>query len=279
MKRNSFSIIGGDARNLAVASQLCRLGMEVHMFGFNASQDIPQQASLCENLCEAASCSRYIVLPLPVSEGNGLLRTPLYDGTIFAGDVIRHITADQMLFGGKLPQELCEMLEQATLPYVDYAKRDEFAAANAVPTAEGAIEIALRETPFTLNGANCLVTGFGRISKILAHFLQGLGAHVTVAARRFSDLSTISAFGYTAVHTKDIPGVISDFQIIFNTVPALLFNENTLALAAKDVLLIDLASKPGGADDILDNFFAFLKEKCSHKSKMWYNKHSVSSKA
>lgn len=255
MKRYHFSIIGGDARSLSVASYLCRMGMDVHLFGFNVSHRIPQQAELCSDLREAIACSRFIVLPLPVSDGNGLLRTPLYDGTIFCHDAIQLITAKQMLFGGKIPEPLCEMLHQMSVPYVDYAEREEFAVANAVPTAEGAIEIALHETPFTINGTHCLVTGFGRIAKILAHFLQGMGAHVTVSARRFSDLSAITAYGCTAIHTKEIANAISDFQIIFNTVPALLFDEKTLRKAQKNTLLIDLASKPGGADDILDNFF------------------------
>ena len=36
---------------------------------------------------------------------------------------------------------------------------------NAVPTAEGAIEIAIAETPFTIHGSKSLVLGYGKIGK------------------------------------------------------------------------------------------------------------------
>lgn len=55
---------------------------------------------------------------------------------------------------------------------------------NAIATSEGAIEIAVREYAGTLNGGRCLVAGFGRIGKALAWMLRGMGAHVTVSARK-----------------------------------------------------------------------------------------------
>ena len=48
----------------------------------------------------------------------------------------------------------------------DYFEREEFTVKNAVPTSEGAIAIAMREYPGTINGAKCLVAGFGRIGTV-----------------------------------------------------------------------------------------------------------------
>ena len=37
--------------------------------------------------------------------------------------------------------------------------------ANAVPTAEGAVQVAMEELPFTLHSARVLILGFGRVGE------------------------------------------------------------------------------------------------------------------
>lgn len=49
---------------------------------------------------------------------------------------------------------------------------------NAVPTAEGAIQIAMEQTDVTLHGLPVLVIGHGRIGSLLARRLAALGAKV-----------------------------------------------------------------------------------------------------
>lgn len=120
--------------------------------------------------------------------------------------------------------------------------------ANAVPTAEGAIEIAMTETPITIHGSKCLVTGYGKIGKILSKMLCGLGAQTYVEARKYADLAMIEGHGYEPLALGELKSRIGEFDIIFNTVPAMIFDENILKNVKKDALIIDLASKPGGVD-------------------------------
>lgn len=119
---------------------------------------------------------------------------------------------------------------------------------NAVPTAEGAIEIAMTETPFTLHGSKCLVTGYGRIGKILSKMLCGIGARVSVEARKFADLAHIEGNSCKAVPLCELVHHVGEFDVIFNTVPYLIFDADMLRRLKKDALLIDLASRPGGVD-------------------------------
>lgn len=119
---------------------------------------------------------------------------------------------------------------------------------NAVPTAEGAVEIALRELPITLMGANCVVTGYGRIAKVLIRLLTAFGAHVKVVARKYGDLAWVYTGGSEAVHISEMSGCLSDADILFNTVPTAILGEDKLKKLGRDCLVIDLASKPGGVD-------------------------------
>lgn len=120
--------------------------------------------------------------------------------------------------------------------------------ANAIPTAEGAIEIAISETPVTIHGSKCLVLGYGKIGKILSKDLYGMGAQTYAAARKYADLAMIEGHGYEPLPIGILESGISDFDIIFNTIPALILDDKILSKVRKDALIIDLASKPGGLD-------------------------------
>jgi len=109
----------------------------------------------------------------------------------------------------------------------------------------------MEKTRHTLRGRKTLVIGYGRVGKVLAHLLFGMGAKVTIAARKSEDFAWIRAFGYDELNTMRLQGGIADFDLIFNTVPALVLPYSRLVELKKGCLVIDLASKPGGADFIL----------------------------
>ena len=119
---------------------------------------------------------------------------------------------------------------------------------NAIPTAEGALQIALEEMPVTLCGAKCLVAGNGRIGKVLSQRLKNLCADVTVSARKAEDFAKITVQGLKYCQTTQIGEIIGDFELVVNTIPAMVFTSSVLAKADNDCLIIDLASKPGGVD-------------------------------
>ncbi len=245
---DSFAIIGGDCRSIATANQLDALGLEVKVFAFDNAYKFSGSVVRTGSLEETIAGAKYIVLPLPCSVNNEALHTPLYEHTVLIRDLLANLDTQKTIFAGKLNKLFRAELEVQNIPYFDYAEREEFAVLNAIPTAEGALEIAMRELPVTLNNASCLVLGFGRIAKVLAHRLHGLGAHVTVAARRHSDLAWIAGYGYEALPIKELKTKTQKMQVVFNTVPHVILDRETLITLPKDCLIIDLASKPGGAD-------------------------------
>ena len=97
----------------------------------------------------------------------------------------------------------------------------------------------------TLLGMECLVLGFGRIGKLLAYRLHGLGAHVTVTARKPADLAWIRAYGWQALETGRLDGALCDFGAVFNTVPSPVLGHLLLAQLPKGCLCVELASVQG----------------------------------
>ena len=88
------------------------------------------------------------------------------------------------------------------------------AVLNAIPTAEGAIQIAMEEMPITLHGSNTLILGFGRIGKMLSSMLRGLGSNVYVEARKYSDIAWIRSYGFRPVFITELGDYINRADVI-----------------------------------------------------------------
>ena len=129
----------------------------------------------------------------------------------------------------------------------DYYQREDFLIPNALLTAEGAVSIALKEYGKSIFSSRCLVVGFGRIGKILAKLLKNMGAKVTVSARSVKDISLAKISGFETTNVSKI-NEKADFDLIFNTVPALVLDAAVLSFLSSARMIIDLASAPGGTD-------------------------------
>lgn len=243
MKRKKFALLGGDLRTLAAGKFLFEKGFDIYVFGFEKS-DKNDFLKTAKTLESALSGADYALLPLPLSSDGKTLCAPFGKEETLLSDIFLAADAKTIFFGGNIP----ENIKDGVHTFVDYFKREDFQIMNAVPTAEGAIAEAIKETEFTLWKSRCLVIGFGRIGKILALKLKALGADVTVSARKEKDLAMISALGMNAARSEKLGGVIFEQDIVFNTVPVLLIGEKELSEARKNTLFIDLSSKPGGID-------------------------------
>lgn len=239
-----ISVIGGDLRQLTLAELLSQNGYEVTVSGFG--NDSISEKYTIENDIKKAADADIVILPLPVTQDFKTLNAPFNKEKISLADIAGYIPCGSLVLGGKMNDELSYLFEKQKC--IDYSEREELMIKNAVPTAEGAIELAIAETPITLAKSKALIIGYGRIGKVLSQLLQGLGVEVSVSARKYSDLAWIDVNGFNAVHNKDIIKSIPDYDIIFNTAPALILDEKILEKISPDTVVIDLASKPGGVD-------------------------------
>ena len=83
--------------------------------------------------------------------------------------------------------------------------------ATALPTAEGAVQVAMEELPFTLHSARVLILGFGRVGKLTAHRMGALGAKVTVCAQGYADLAWAAAYGHETMWLEKLGGELVAF--------------------------------------------------------------------
>ncbi len=237
MRAVRFGLIGGDKRMIRCAGALKRDGHSVCCCGFDKypGNDMEQ----CPADRAAAECDM-LILPVPCSRDGRTVFAPFSSQEIPAGPVIAAASAGKPVF--------CGMKDRLPLfgrCVYDYSEREEFAVENAVATAEGAIALAIDGSEITICSSRCLVAGYGRIGRVLSKRLQSMGADVTVSARKLSSQAYIRSEGMRAVGS---PADAGQCDFVFNTVPALIFDRETLKRTAAGSLLTDLASMPGGVD-------------------------------
>ena len=240
----SISVIGGDMRQLTLYNELKKAGYRVFLYGFEKAPSLP----MCETSLTFVLDADIIILPVPVSTDGKTVNMPFSEKKISLDELGEKINPSSIVFCGRMNEELANTFETRGIVFRDYMTREELAVKNAVPTAEGALEIAMSNTPFVLHGSKCLVLGYGKIGKILSQMLYGLGAQTYVEARKFADLAMIEGHGYESVPLCELKKRIYEFDVVFNTVPSLIISGEILENMNKNTLIIDLASKPGGVD-------------------------------
>ncbi len=242
-----YTVVGGDLRNVKLANLIMADGNEVNLYGFkNAGFEL----GINENtdLKEAIDDSDIVIGPLPCSNDNETVNAPFHPNKIYINEVFKTMKKNQLFIAGRISDKIIHLAEAYKVYCIDILEREEMAVLNAIPTAEGAIQIAMEEMATTLHDCKALVLGFGRIGKILAKMLQGIGVKVFVEARKYSDIAWIKSYGYKPVYLNELGDYLGQMDVIFNTIPHIILDVNMLGKLKSECLVIDLASKPGGVD-------------------------------
>ena len=242
-------IIGGDRREVELYAHLKKIGANVYMYGFE-KYPYAKEAALTDNLIESIRLSHVIITPLAGIEANSEVYAPFAQERILLNkpEIMNALQPRTLFMTGYVWPSLKEILMQKNISVCETREMDEISIPNAIPTAEGAIQVAMANTEITIHNSQSFVLGFGRCGTILAKTLQALGAEVTVAVRRKEVLAWIEAFKMRPLLLDYLPEEISRANIIFNTIPAIILNAEVLYRADKSALVIDLATYPGGVD-------------------------------
>lgn len=247
MKKKTFAVIGGDLRQAHLAARLAGKGHKVMTLLLDKEVELSAKVRRAADVAELAACD-VLVFGLPMCGEGTKINAPFSDIVLTIEECLEHTAPHALILGGRVSKLVEELAKTHGLEIFDYLDREELAIMNAVPTAEGCIDIIMQELPTTIFGRKILITGFGRISKVLCRILVAMGAQVLVAARKYSDLAWIKIYGAEAIHMSLLDEVAACADVIINTVPAVILDHSILSLLSRDCLVVDLASKPGGVD-------------------------------
>ena len=242
---NKVAIIGGDRRSVELAKQLIKDGKLVKSYALgNPIQGVIESATLESAVNEVD----IVVGGIPVSRDGISLNCAYCDINITFSHLFGHMNEKQVFIGGAIKDSIKEIADKHHIQVYDLLKREDMAILNAIPSAEGAIMVAMQNSEITLSESKVLILGYGRISKVLAKMIKGFESNIHIAARKDEDLAWIRTNGYKAIEFKRIEKYLNDFDFIFNTVPQTVLGYNELKEIRKSCVIVDLASPPGGID-------------------------------
>ncbi len=244
MQIKKILTVGGDERMLYTSQCLVNNGFDVEIYAELPVEGFELSVTGNKSIDSAAARADGIILPLPVSRDG----VHLNDCSLTLSELSAAIERGQTVFAGMMDSTLKSGFFKKGIRVFDYFEREELAVNNAVPTAQGVIKIAMDNMKITVHNSRCAVTGYGKTASVLADMLSALGAQVTVAARKCSDLARARTRGLSAVSLGELAKSASDFDLLVNTVPSLVLDCAVLSALKKDCLVIDIASAPYGTD-------------------------------
>lgn len=251
--RMNFSIIGGDLRTVKLAEMLSEEN-QVFTYGINNIWDRNEvnienkskKINVCESIEEAIKKSKIILGPMPLTKDGENINAPYSQKDIKIKEVIEELNEEKIFIAGAIKNNVYEMAKNIKM--MDLMEQEELTVLNTIATAEGTIQVAIENTEKNIQESRILILGFGRVGKVVAKKFKSLDAYVTCAARKKEDIAWIQTLGYKSTNINEIGENLRDYDIIINTVPEIILTKNRLSYINNSVIIIDLASKPGGVD-------------------------------
>lgn len=254
-RKKRILMVGGDLRDLYLLKGLTVMDVTISAFALPKKM-LPAGVSCCLKPEKALSQADIIILPMPGVANDGKLYAPLIPEDVYLKpEQWKLVKPDTLVLVGVAGDMLKALARECNWELVETAELDEIAIPNAIPTAEGAIKIAVEDTPFTIDGAEIIILGYGRVGEVLAKKIRGLDGKVTVVNRGPKRQEAAMADGFQIGLWRDLGEVVAKGDIVYNTIPNLVLTGKIIAKMKTTACIIDLASKPGGTD------FAAAKER------------------
>ncbi|QJD88064.1 dipicolinate synthase subunit DpsA [Cohnella herbarum] len=242
-------LAGGDARQLEVIRRLTELDAAVTITGFDRLDTPFSGVVKAEWSPDILKQADVLILPAVGTDDEGVIPTLFSDQELRLTDAhLAAIPKASKVITGMAKPYLKKLCEKNHLEIVELFERDDVAIYNSIPTAEGALMMAIQNTDITIHGSNCIVLGLGRTGFTMARTLQAIGANVKVGVRRDEAFARAFEMGFEPFYMPDLARQAGNIDLIFNTIPTMIVTAQVIAQLPLRACIIDLASKPGGTD-------------------------------
>ena len=172
MNRQTILLIS-DMRQVYLAEIMTKRGLNVRCLDIRNSGTVKEQLEKLKSFLAEADM---LILPIPV--------TKIPEQKMLNDILNKNLTNDTLVLGGCFSTEQQELLERRDIHYLDFMRDEIVTEENAVATAEGVIAELVNHSPYNIEEAKIIVTGYGCCGRAVAARLKALGARVTVLARR-----------------------------------------------------------------------------------------------
>ena len=252
-----IAVIGGDARYLELIRKLEQLphatvvlvGYDKLEPGFIGSKQYDLHEIQPKDL-------DIIILPITGTDPEGNIEAIFSNQPIQLKDSwFKQLREKTIVFTGISNEYLDAVSSETNIELIPLLGRDDVAIYNSIPTAEGAIMMAIEHTDYTIHSSKVIIAGFGRVGNTVANKFSALGGDVSVVTKSVRELARITEMRLNAIPLEAFTDSVGDCDLLINTIPAKVITQDIIEKLPAHTVIIDLASKPGGTD------FEFAKKR------------------
>lgn len=241
--------LGGDKRQKQMIRDLYERGHDIDLLGF---EELDTDNLINKVTIDNVVMDQYDVVIFPVSgvASDYKIKACYHEGDIvIPTNLLKKTKENALIFTGIMTSTLKEMSYSIrnVIPLMD---EKDVVIPNAIVTSEGIVKDIIENSEVTIYDSNIMVIGYGNVGKRLVQLLNNMGAKVKVAVKDEEDYFALNRLGIKSLFSKDISHYLEHSDIIINTAPELVLDEEKLRHVNKGAYLLDIASYPGGIDQL-----------------------------
>jgi dipicolinate synthase subunit A len=242
-------IAGGDSRHIEVIQKLSEAGAKIFLAGFEElNQEFPNTEKVKMDEFHPSLIDS-ILLPVSGIHEDGKAETSFSESdVVITKEFVAKTKQRCVIYSGITTPCLDDVIKATGRKLVTLFQRDDVAISNSIPTAEGALKLAIEHTDITIHGSDVMVLGLGRVGMTVARTFSSIGANVKVGVRKTADSARATEMGLQPFFLDDLEKEASQIDVCINTIPHLVLTSSVISNMKTHTLIIDLASKPGGTD-------------------------------
>lgn len=220
----NFFIDLSDKRNNYVANSLSNMGHIVEKFEFNNGR-----------------------------QGDIFIFSPAKK---FNENEIKKFSSGIIIFGGNINDETLQNFKNKNIKYINLLKDENFVVKNAKLTAEGVLALTISCNEKSIFENKVLILGSGRVGLAIASLFNKLNIDADFAIFHKDKFAIASFYCKNVIFKDDFPKMIGEYDIIINTVPAKILNDDMLNKINKKAIILEIASINCLNSDLL-KFYTF----------------------
>lgn len=243
-----IGILGGDDRERVMMDCLLKEGADLKVLG-DPGGKLSNRVQIVTTVEEIIAGVHALVAPMSGTDAEGMIKARFVKEPVYLNaEFFALVTPEIPVLIGMTNDTVKSLAKAAGVNLQLIATREDVGILNAIPTAEGALQIAMEEMPITIHGCTSLVIGLGKCGLTLAWRLRALGSEVYGVTRSSEAIAKAQDLGVKTITYEELAEYLPTFDLLYNTVPSMILSKERIHLLKEDALIIDLASAPGGTD-------------------------------
>lgn len=147
------------------------------------------------------------------------------------------------IFAGNISDDYKLTIKNKNIKYINFMTHEDFVLKNATLTAEGFLSDLILNTKSSMFNQQILILGSGRVAKAVGYLFYKLGLTFDFAMRNEKEYNHTKLFARKCFLGDSYKKALKDYDIVINTIPAVIFDEKDANKFKKDCYVFELASK------------------------------------